>query len=82
MVERGHVLYERLDELTDAEPGDPRVAELATDLADHLPEEMVKELLGNLPEEGAPWMSAMYEDLSPAQAEVFRLMVAVLKEKL
>jgi DNA-binding transcriptional MerR regulator len=81
-AERGHVLYERLDELADADPGDPRVAELAADLAGHLPEEMVKGLLGNLPEEGAPWMAAMYEDLSPAQAEVFRLMVAVLKEKM
>lgn len=82
MVERGHVLYERLDELTDADPGDPRVAGLAADLAGHLPEEMVEGLLGNLPDEGAPWLAAMYQDLSPAQAEVFRLMVAVLKEKM
>jgi hypothetical protein len=43
---------------------------------------MVEGLLGNLPEEGAPWLAAMYQDLSPAQAEVFRLMVAVLKEKM
>ncbi|MFI7451923.1 MerR family transcriptional regulator [Nonomuraea sp. NPDC049714] len=79
---RGHELYERLDELTDADPADPRVAEVAADLAAHLPEELVKGVLGNLPEDGAPWLAAMTEELSPAQAEVFRLMVAVLKEKM
>ncbi|WP_336212272.1 MerR family transcriptional regulator [Nonomuraea sp. LPB2021202275-12-8] len=78
---RGHALYTRLDELADAGLGDPRIAGLATDLAAHLPEEMVQAMVAELPEDGGPWMAAMYEELSPAQGEVFRLMMTMLKEK-
>ncbi|MGW0737320.1 MerR family transcriptional regulator [Streptomyces sp. NPDC002851] len=44
-VARVNALYARLDELADAEPGDPRVGPLAADLATWLPEGFL-ELLG------------------------------------
>jgi hypothetical protein len=37
---RGAEIYARLDEIADAPPDDPRVAALAADLADHLPERL------------------------------------------
>lgn len=56
-VARGQALYQRLDELADASPGDPRVAPLAADLAAHIPEEMASlmvENLGSAPEQWRP----------------------------
>ncbi|MEV8630808.1 MerR family transcriptional regulator [Streptosporangium sp. NPDC051023] len=88
---RGHALYRRLDELADADPGDPRVAVLAADLAAHLPAELAAAMLpdtdharprgdGRAEEADAMrWMKTLDAELSPAQAEVFRLVMATLR---
>jgi DNA-binding transcriptional MerR regulator len=94
---RGHALYERLDELADADPGDPRVATIAADLAAHVPDEMATVIVTNLglaPDhphpsgpgsvetaEGRRWMETMYAEVSPAQVEVFQLVMVLLKER-
>ncbi|GAA2401315.1 MerR family transcriptional regulator [Nonomuraea africana] len=75
---KGHELYARLDELDDAELGDPRIAALAGDLADHLPAEMATAMV-SYSGPGSRWMEALAEELSPAQAEVFRLLLLTLK---
>ncbi|OEU85394.1 MerR family transcriptional regulator [Streptomyces abyssalis] len=56
-VARGQALYERMDELADASPGDPRIGPLASDLAAHLPDGMAAMMLENLdqaPEQPRP----------------------------
>ncbi|MDA0635076.1 MerR family transcriptional regulator [Nonomuraea sp. MCN248] len=80
MRDRSQELYRRLDELGDARPDDPRVRELAADAAAHLPDELVRQLVGHLPS-GGPWFDALLEELTPAQAEVFRLMVDLVRER-
>lgn len=86
---RGHTLYARLDELATAEPDDPRVSELAGDLAAHIPGEMAAVMIaeldvrpdGQLAEtEGGRLKEAILGEMSPAQAEVFRLLVTMLRE--
>ncbi|GAA4592607.1 MerR family transcriptional regulator [Planotetraspora phitsanulokensis] len=79
---RGHVLYERLDELEDADPADPRVPALAADLAAYMPEAMVTAMIGTPADaHGGRWLEAMTAEVSPAQAEVFRLLVITLKHR-
>ncbi|GAA2727677.1 MerR family transcriptional regulator [Actinocorallia aurantiaca] len=82
---RGHELYRRLDELGEAGPDDPRVAALAADLAGHLPEEMAAAMTANADpseERSWQWLEELSVEVTPAQAEVFRLLVAaLLKEK-
>lgn len=79
--DRGHELYRRLDQLAGAEPDDPRVRELADDLAAHLPDELVRGVIENLPPSGGPWLDAMLGELTPAQGAAFRLMVDILRER-
>ncbi|MFI0350786.1 MerR family transcriptional regulator [Actinomadura sp. 9N407] len=80
MRERGNELYARLDELADADPGDPRVAETARELADYLPEEMASVMVASLESaDTGHWLDAMAQELSAAQAEVFRSLVRMLK---
>jgi DNA-binding transcriptional MerR regulator len=76
-VARGVELYARLDELADGPADDPRVKELAADLAALLPAEMASAAAG----EDGQWLEAMADELSPAQFEVLRQMVIVLKER-
>lgn len=71
MIARGHAIYARLDELTDADEHDPRVAALAEELIDYLPAEMAKAMGEN----DGPWAQAMFSEMSSAQAEVFRLVI-------
>ncbi|XVQ08202.1 MerR family transcriptional regulator [Spirillospora sp. CA-255316] len=91
-VERGRKLYARLDELTGVAPDDPRIAELAADLADHIPAEMAAVMVGSLapPDggdptaeqvQGAAWLDTLLGELPPAQLAVFRRMVAILMER-
>jgi hypothetical protein len=78
---RGQLLA-RLDELADADPDDPRVAALAGDLAAHLPEEMASAMVTSLDDTGTShWLEAMSQELSVPQAETFRLLVIMLKER-
>jgi hypothetical protein len=79
---RGHVLYERLDELDDADPADPRVPALAADLAAHIPDAMAAAMIGTPSDaDGGQWLEALSAEVSPAQAEVFRLLVITLKKE-
>ncbi|MBP2703633.1 MerR family transcriptional regulator [Microbispora sp. RL4-1S] len=83
----GHALWARLDELAGAGPADPRVAALAADLAEHIPRELAAVILSRLPAGpqeqpgGDEWLAAVSGELSPAQAEVVRLAVAVLRDR-
>jgi DNA-binding transcriptional MerR regulator len=77
---QGQALYARLDELVDADPGDPRVAVLADDLVAHLPAGMAEVMVASLDDSrSAGWLEAMSADMSAAQAQVFRLMVTKLR---
>jgi DNA-binding transcriptional MerR regulator len=53
-VARVQALYERLDELADASPGDPRIAALATDLAAHIPDAMADAMIESLDSTAQP----------------------------
>ncbi|MGA5761563.1 MerR family transcriptional regulator [Nonomuraea bangladeshensis] len=79
---RGNALIARLDELAGADPGDPRVAVVARDLADHLPDEMVSVMLASLDDAGnGHWLEELLREVPAAQGEVFRLLVTQLKER-
>ncbi|TDD90744.1 MerR family transcriptional regulator [Actinomadura rubrisoli] len=79
---RGQALYARLDELTDADPGDPRVAALADDLAAYIPDKMASAMVTSLEDtEAGHWLEELSREISAAQAEAFHLMVTVLKER-
>lgn len=81
-VARGHALYARLDELADADPDDPRVAELAGDLAHHIPEEMASVMVASIDDAASGrWLEELSQEVPPAQAETFSLLVAMLKER-
>ncbi|MFC4534764.1 MerR family transcriptional regulator [Sphaerisporangium dianthi] len=91
---RAHALYRRLDELDGVDPGDPRVAALAADLAAHLPADMAALMAEHLGPAGGPAppggagpsgdgdgarvMELLSAEMSPAQAEVFRLLMVTL----
>ncbi|GAA4211765.1 MerR family transcriptional regulator [Actinocatenispora rupis] len=62
-------LYARLDDLADADPTDPRVPVLATDLADCLPAELLAAMRDP---RGRTWLDELSRELGPAQAAVFR----------
>ncbi|GAA3470390.1 MerR family transcriptional regulator [Nonomuraea roseola] len=76
---KAHELYARLDALDDAEPGDPRIAALAADLADYLPAEMTSAMAAHSGP-GSAWLEALTDELNPAQTEVFKLLLLTLKE--
>jgi DNA-binding transcriptional MerR regulator len=79
-IARGRALYARLDELADADPGDPRVAAVAADLAAYLPGEMAAAMIASVDDvETGRWLEAVGAELSAAQAEAFRLLVTTLK---
>ncbi|MFI6180784.1 MerR family transcriptional regulator [Nonomuraea sp. NPDC051191] len=75
----GRELYRRLDELADAEAGDERVGPLAEDMAAHIPDQLAA-MVPSGPGADLSWMEAMTEELSPAQAEVLRLLFTELTE--
>ncbi|TYB48665.1 MerR family transcriptional regulator [Actinomadura chibensis] len=74
LVAHGAEIYARLDEIADAAPDDPRVAEIAETLAALLPGELAAALSAQTPD--AAWL----DEMSAAQAEVFRLTIAMLKD--
>jgi DNA-binding transcriptional MerR regulator len=79
---RGHALNVRMDELADADPGDPRVATLAGDLAAHIPDAMASVMVASLEDaETGHWLAELSQELSAAQAEAFRLLLIMLKER-
>lgn len=67
---------------SDARLDDPRIAALARDAAAVLPDELAAAMVGSLDQvETGHWLAALSEELSPAQAEVFRQLVIILKER-
>ncbi|TDE58863.1 MerR family transcriptional regulator [Nonomuraea mesophila] len=74
----GHAFYRRLDELADAEPGDPRIAPLARALAGY----SMEHLLAVLGPGAHGWDPAQLEPfldgLAPAQAEAVRQAVEII----
>ena len=72
---RGALIYMRLDEIADAPPDDPRVAALAEELADYLPAELAALMIEQNADVG--WL----DELSSGQREVFRLLMAILREQ-
>ncbi|MFC6081109.1 MerR family transcriptional regulator [Sphaerisporangium aureirubrum] len=78
---RSHALYARLDEIAEATPGDPRVPALAADLAAHLPDDLAAAMIEHLPADGdsmGAWLETLDDEMTPAQAEVFRQVVRIL----
>ncbi|MFC5184829.1 MerR family transcriptional regulator [Actinomadura harenae] len=70
-------LYARLDALADADADDPRVGELARDLAAHVPDEMAA-MMREQPGD-ASWLDEVPGGLSPAQARALRLMIDLVR---
>ncbi len=80
-LDRGRDLYARLDALATADPTDPRVAGLAADLAAHLPAGMAAAMTTTAEDPAtAHWWHSMTQEMSPAQAEVFRQLLLLLRE--
>ncbi|MFF3325883.1 MerR family transcriptional regulator [Streptomyces sp. NPDC002889] len=79
----GHVqeLYERLDDLTDAQVDDPRIGPLAGDLAASMPEAMIALMGEGLHETDSPFGEAFLADFAPAQAAVVRQMLTALSAR-
>jgi hypothetical protein len=73
-VERARVtdLYRRFDELASTAPDDPRVADLARDLAAALPPELAAAVPAGPGVDGHPLGAAILRDLPPAQAAAIR----------
>jgi hypothetical protein len=69
---RAAELYRRFDELSDATVEDPRIADLARDLAAALPTELAVQVGPDSAIDAHPLGAAILRDLSPAQAEVVR----------
>lgn len=77
-------LYERLDELADADGDDPRVRPLGEELAACMPDELIalmNESGEGLEESKGSFGEAFLADFSPAQAAVVRQMLATLSAR-
>ncbi|MFG3254640.1 MerR family transcriptional regulator [Streptomyces sp. NPDC048172] len=76
---RAQELYARMDALADADPGEPRVAALAADFAALMPDTMTAAAAEHM--DGVvldELIASMEDELSPAQAEMFRLLMTTL----
>ncbi|WP_424213987.1 MerR family transcriptional regulator [Streptomyces sp. BI20] len=75
--------YERLDELADAAPEDPRVPELAADLVAALPEGLYRLMAEQAPgAQAAPGFGeALLAEYAPAQAAVVRRVLDAVTER-
>ncbi|WP_371615647.1 MerR family transcriptional regulator [Streptomyces sp. NBC_00454] len=72
------VLYERLDELADAAPDDPRIGPLADELLAAMPAEVLTAVRGGGLEgsgPGAGFVEALLAEYAPAQAAVVRRVI-------
>ncbi|MFH0522282.1 MerR family transcriptional regulator [Streptomyces sp. M41] len=76
--ERALAAYTLLDELADAEPDDPRVAEAARALAECLPRGLFPGPVEVDPD--SSFLRAFYADFAPAQAEAIRRTLHILTE--
>jgi DNA-binding transcriptional MerR regulator len=79
---RAYEIYARLDELADADPGDPRVEDLAEAVADSMPDGIARSAAGSHQVEGVGgFAEAFFADFPPAQAEVLRRAMLLLQER-
>ncbi|MFE7276739.1 MerR family transcriptional regulator [Streptomyces sp. NPDC057623] len=76
--ERALAAYALLDQLVDADPGDPRVDEAARALAECLPRDLLPGALEVDPDNS--FLRAFYADFAPAQAEAIRRTLRLLME--
>ncbi|MEV0387744.1 MerR family transcriptional regulator [Nonomuraea sp. NPDC050643] len=72
MAARGHEFYRRLDDLADADPGDPRVGTLAEMIADFSMEHLLADFAPATPGWDPQVVEPFLDGLAPAQAEVVR----------
>ncbi|MFI7443091.1 MerR family transcriptional regulator [Nonomuraea indica] len=80
LVERGNDFYRRLDELADADPADPRVADLAATLTGFATEHLLNDDAPDLAGWDAEAVEPFLDELAPAQAEVVRQAVRRISE--
>ncbi|SEH01357.1 DNA-binding transcriptional regulator, MerR family [Nonomuraea solani] len=78
---RGHDFYRRLDDLAAAEPGDPRVAPLAEMLADFSLEHVLGDIRPDSPQWDAASVEPFLDGLAPAQAEVVRQAMRIMRAR-
>ncbi|MEV5568850.1 MerR family transcriptional regulator [Spirillospora sp. NPDC052269] len=77
-AEKAEALYARLDDLAGADREDPRVAALARDLAEHLPDE-ASAMMCEQPDD-VSWLDAVPGGLGPAQERALSLMIGIVRE--
>ncbi|MGW1748068.1 MerR family transcriptional regulator [Streptomyces sp. NPDC002092] len=77
-IARALKAYALLDDLADADPADPRVAEAARVIADCIPSDLVPQ---PRIDEDNNFMRAFYADFAPAQAAALRLALRILTEE-
>lgn len=75
---RAHQAYALLDDIADADPGDPRVDEAARALADCLPDAL---LPGGTVDDDNSFLRAFFADFPPAQAEAIRRTMRMIAER-
>lgn len=81
-VARTYEIYARLDGLADADPGDPRVEDLAQAVADSMPDSIARTAAASHQVEGVGgFAEAFFADFPPAQAEVLRRAMRLLQER-
>jgi DNA-binding transcriptional MerR regulator len=83
-MRRAYEIYARMDELAGATVDDPRVDGVARAIAEAVPEEVARAAAaaGERPgESGSAFAEAFFADLAPAQAEVVRRAIRLLRER-
>ena len=79
---RAYEIYARLDELADADPNDPRIEDVARAVADSMPDDVADAAAGSSEiEDGGGFAEAFFADFPPAQGEVLRRAVVLLRER-
>lgn len=74
-------LYERLDDLADADADDPRVGQLGDALAASMPDELIGMVGDGLQQMHSSFGEAFLADFAPAQSAVVRRMLAAMSAR-
>jgi DNA-binding transcriptional MerR regulator len=79
---RAYEIYARLDELADADLDDPRIEDVARAVADSMPDDIADAAAGSDEvEDGGGFAEAFFADFPPAQGEVLRRAMVLLRER-
>jgi hypothetical protein len=78
LASRVQELYERLDDLADAEVDDPRIGPLGDALTASMPDELIQLMGDGVRQAESSFGEAFLADFAPAQAAVVRRMLAGL----